>query len=683
MKMIERDVHITSNGTCITAVTPDVVSDETPVDSLVIINHNTQLNCSFVDGSAPVKVYWRKGGLVITEDYDLLPGVSGYEVVGEENEFNLRIYDADKEDEDSFSCEDAYNIINAASANLFVIDSQQNCTVYPSSTITTGNNVTLSCIMDLDDTAPGDLVWYRNKAEVMRKTVDPVLKVIVTGNADTSGIVIEGDSFAVICYVLETNPDVDSFLWLSPNKHIISNEESILFESLSRDNSGNYTCQARNTFWDDSEGVGVSTIYIDVQYSPNVKIANQTDVTVIEGDMYIAECLVDSNPVAEIIWIHPDGSTSLGSTLELENISRTDNGTYTCFAETVFWDRSTESDNDYMHINVQYSPNVKIANQTDVTVLEGDMYIAECLVDSNPVAEIIWIHPDGSTSLGSTLELENISRTDSGTTPVLLKLYFGMNLPHQKMILRILMYSVHPATISLFGSSNVYEGSDVVLLCATTDANPRPYEMYINHTDDNGNDNVVAKVEYDLHLLYIITSISEEHSGTYTCYATTRFYDGTIGKSTSCEVVLNVLPYGLTDEYYNSLLRELELLKSITSHKHVVTLIGCCTHDGPIFIVLEYLVFGNLQTYLRERKTNIENTYANLGERVSSLYQHNCVGFSHQISLAMEFIEEKGCVHRDLAARNVLMNDKLVCKLSGFGLATDVLDQREYERRTQ
>ncbi|XP_006821691.1 tyrosine-protein kinase receptor Tie-1-like, partial [Saccoglossus kowalevskii] len=41
------------------------------------------------------------------------------------------------------------------------------------------------------------------------------------------------------------------------------------------------------------------------------------------------------------------------------------------------------------------------------------------------------------------------------------------------------------------------------------------------------------------------------------------------------------------------------------------------------------------------------------------------------------------CVHRDLAARNILLNDKLVCKLSGFGLATDVLDQRDYEKRTQ
>uniref|UniRef100_A0ABM0MIL6 Myelin-associated glycoprotein-like n=1 Tax=Saccoglossus kowalevskii TaxID=10224 RepID=A0ABM0MIL6_SACKO len=180
----------------------------------------------------------------------------------------------------------------------------------------------------------------------------------------------------------------------------------------------------------------------------------QNEVTVIEGDEYEVECLVDSNPETNGIWIHPDGSLSAGSTLTLNNISRSDTGTYTCFAETVFWDGSIASDNDSLHFDVQYLAN-----------------------------------------------------------------------------------------ISLFGSTNVYEGSDVVLLCATTDANPHPYEMYINHTDDNGNENVVAEVEYDLHLLYIITSISDEQSGTYTCYAATRFHDDTIGISTSDEIAVNVLQY--------------------------------------------------------------------------------------------------------------------------------------------
>ncbi|XP_077863825.1 tyrosine kinase receptor Cad96Ca-like, partial [Saccoglossus kowalevskii] len=245
-------------------------------------------------------------------------------------------------------------------------------------------------------------------------------------------------------------------------------------------------------------------------------------------------------------------------------------------------------------------PTVTILNRTDVILIEGDAHISVCVVDSNPVVEGKWVQPDGSLSLGPTLEINNITRTDSGT---------------------------------------------------------------------------------------------------YTCFAETVFWDGsTASDSDSMHIEYSVNE--VTDDYKYLLLKELDLLKSISSHAHIVTLIGCCTQtlyygivtesllrfvflSGPICVVLEYMALGNLQTFLREEKSNMGNNYANLGKRVTTLSQHNRVVFSHQISMAMEFIEGKGCVHRDLAARNVLLNEKLVCKLSGFELATTVLDQREFEKRTQ
>ncbi|XP_006812910.1 fibroblast growth factor receptor-like [Saccoglossus kowalevskii] len=461
--------------------------------------------------------------------------------------------------------------------------------------------------MDFDDSAPGVLVWYHESVEVKRKT----------GRENT---------------------------WTS--LHFKDNNDDVFdcqleHYTLPRPKWSQVSCEDK--------------IVMDVQYSPTVNIQNPTDVTLIEGDAYIAVCLIDSNPAVEGIWIHPDGSFTLGSSLEINSISRTDGGRYICFAETVFWDGSTASDNDSLHIDVQF-----------------------------------------------------------------------------------------PANISLVGPSHVYEGNHVVLLCSTTDANPRPYEMYINHTDDNGNDNVVAEVEYDIHVLYIITSISEEHSGTYTCYAESRFYDGTIGESTSNEITVNILQYSPEDNtngvifaliiviillfavivisWKPSHTAEYEDLRMSVNPDHVylkhgevpweiqresirlgktiaegyfgkvmkaTAIIGSQNlHStvavkmlkGPTFFVLEYMALGDLQTYLRREKNNEENTYTNLRDRVTKLSQHNRIGFSHQISLAMEFIEGKGCVHRDLAARNVLLNEKLVCKLSGFGLATDVLDQRDYEK---
>jgi len=40
-------------------------------------------------------------------------------------------------------------------------------------------------------------------------------------------------------------------------------------------------------------------------------------------------------------------------------------------------------------------------------------------------------------------------------------------------------------------------------------------------------------------------------------------------------------------------------------------------------------------------------------------------------------------LHRDLAARNVLLDDKLVCKISDFGFARDIIEMRQYESKTQ
>ena len=38
----------------------------------------------------------------------------------------------------------------------------------------------------------------------------------------------------------------------------------------------------------------------------------------------------------------------------------------------------------------------------------------------------------------------------------------------------------------------------------------------------------------------------------------------------------------------------------------------------------------------------------------------------------MAYLEKCHVVHRDLAARNVLLDDKMICKISDFGLARDV-----------
>ena len=53
---------------------------------------------------------------------------------------------------------------------------------------------------------------------------------------------------------------------------------------------------------------------------------------------------------------------------------------------------------------------------------------------------------------------------------------------------------------------------------------------------------------------------------------------------------------------------------------------------------------------------------------------------SYDVNIYFVFLQ---CIHRDLAARNVLVNDALVCKVSDFGLARDVMNVKVYQRQRE
>lgn len=43
-------------------------------------------------------------------------------------------------------------------------------------------------------------------------------------------------------------------------------------------------------------------------------------------------------------------------------------------------------------------------------------------------------------------------------------------------------------------------------------------------------------------------------------------------------------------------------MKSLEPHVNVVRLLGCCSEKEPIFVILEYVNRGKLQTYLRNSR---------------------------------------------------------------------------------
>ncbi|ELU06579.1 hypothetical protein CAPTEDRAFT_45220, partial [Capitella teleta] len=125
--------------------------------------------------------------------------------------------------------------------------------------------------------------------------------------------------------------------------------------------------------------------------------------------------------------------------------------------------------------------------------------------------------------------------------------------------------------------------------------------------------------------------------------------------------------------------RELQMMKSLPLHPNVIQLCGCCTSQEPAFIIMEFVSNGNLQQYLRDRRS-----YGNGRQwTAATLTTRDLTAFAVHVASGMDFVSSQGLLHRDLAARNVLVSDELVCKVSDFGLSRDVINCREYESKTK
>ncbi|XP_073965214.1 fibroblast growth factor receptor homolog 1-like [Choristoneura fumiferana] len=141
-------------------------------------------------------------------------------------------------------------------------------------------------------------------------------------------------------------------------------------------------------------------------------------------------------------------------------------------------------------------------------------------------------------------------------------------------------------------------------------------------------------------------------------------------------VAVKMLKEEHSDSDMTALVSEMEIMKMIGKHENVVNLLGCCTQDGPLCVVVEYASNGCLREFL-----NKHNPKCSPGG-VSQLNERVLVQFALQVAKGMEFLVSRGCIHRDLAARNVLVSGDLTIKIADFGLARDVRDYAYYRKRS-
>ena len=54
-------------------------------------------------------------------------------------------------------------------------------------------------------------------------------------------------------------------------------------------------------------------------------------------------------------------------------------------------------------------------------------------------------------------------------------------------------------------------------------------------------------------------------------------------------------------------IQEIQLMKTVGSHKNIVNMLGCCTVQEPMFLLVEYIPYGDLLHYLRKRRGKVKS----------------------------------------------------------------------------
>ncbi|XP_048478241.1 tyrosine-protein kinase receptor Tie-1-like [Plutella xylostella] len=161
-------------------------------------------------------------------------------------------------------------------------------------------------------------------------------------------------------------------------------------------------------------------------------------------------------------------------------------------------------------------------------------------------------------------------------------------------------------------------------------------------------------------------------------YSAEAVFKGKHGK-TRHQVAVKTVMADAPASAVTDLVHEMEIMKRLGQHPHVVQLIGCCTDTSPIFLIME-LLKETLHEYLRRvHSLKYYELPADHEQRASS---QQLLSYGRQVALGMKYVSGQGIIHRDLACRNVLLSEDGVCKIGDFGLSRDVNKEDIYVRQT-
>ena len=80
-----------------------------------------------------------------------------------------------------------------------------------------------------------------------------------------------------------------------------------------------------------------------------------------------------------------------------------------------------------------------------------------------------------------------------------------------------------------------------------------------------------------------------------------------------------------SEEELDDFREEIEMMKTIGYHKNIVNLVGCSTKREPLCLVVEFMRYGDLLNYLRQRRSKVSINTMSLNFNSVHGFQKLCV----------------------------------------------------------
>ncbi|RWS11618.1 hemicentin-1-like protein [Dinothrombium tinctorium] len=408
--------------------------------------------CTTQKGSSPIHFRWLKNDKQLLKSDNILIEDTGKDSL-------IHIKQLKQEDTANYTCIASNSFGEDKQTLLLLVKSPLKWLIEPVNTFArVGEDVVLQCKAS---GAPRPIItWTKNGGRLISNEGTLELKMVNTKdignyecNADNGGDVslrkivslfisdlqppkilpfinvlplAEGSKFAAMCSVSQGSEPL-SFTWMKDDRSLTnafynikidtsSIVSNLIFNSISRQDAGNYTCIVSNAAGKDSK-----QFYLPVVV-PLKWIQEPEDATIVLGKGTSLTCAADGIPKPIIKWIHVKSGKiiSLSSILSMKEIKNEEAGEYQCVAENT---ASTLS--KIVKIDVVVPPHI-IPTQNLKSVNEGRSLRIFCGVDEGEKPLMFeWFKNGLRITSGfeiiieknkddSSLRIESVKRSDNG-----------------------------------------------------------------------------------------------------------------------------------------------------------------------------------------------------------------------------------------------------------------------------